>query len=136
MVRCGTTSSYTPCYGRKAGNAFGIACVSQRTGDWSSSATKSTDWSNQSVRLALSEASPVDANDRLSLGADDDQCRLALVLMHSRHTRTYSARCSPVSVACLATSSAGFPSNTMRPPSCPAPGPRSMIQSACAITAW
>ena len=35
-----------------------------------------------------------------------------------------------------ATRSAGVPSNTTRPPSCPAPGPMSMIQSACAMTAW
>ena len=35
-----------------------------------------------------------------------------------------------------ATRSAGVPSKTTRPPSWPAPGPRSMIQSACAITAW
>jgi hypothetical protein len=28
------------------------------------------------------------------------------------------------------------PSKVMRPPSWPAPGPRSMIQSAWAITAW
>src|ERR1700686_1372521 len=32
--------------------------------------------------------------------------------------------------------SAGVPSKTIRPPSWPAPGPRSMIQSACAMTAW
>jgi serine/threonine-protein kinase HipA len=32
--------------------------------------------------------------------------------------------------------SAGMPSKTTRPPSWPAPGPRSMIQSACAITVW
>ena len=41
-----------------------------------------------------------------------------------------------VSVDVALTRSAGVPSNTIRPPSCPAPGPRSMIQSACAITAW
>ena len=35
-----------------------------------------------------------------------------------------------------ATRSAGVPSKTTSPPSWPAPGPRSMIQSACAITAW
>lgn len=46
-----------------------------------------------------------------------------------------AARCAPVSVAREATSSAGVPSKTIRPPSWPAPGPRSMIQSACAITA-
>ena len=49
---------------------------------------------------------------------------------------TNAARCSPVSVDFAATRSAGVPSNTIRPPSWPAPGPRSMIQSACAITAW
>ena len=49
---------------------------------------------------------------------------------------TNAAKCSPVSVDRPATRSAGVPSNTTRPPSCPAPGPRSMIQSACAITAW
>ena len=47
---------------------------------------------------------------------------------------TNAARCSPVSVDLAATRSAGVPSNTIRPPSWPAPGPRSMIQSACAIT--
>lgn len=41
----------------------------------------------------------------------------------------------PVSVVALATRSSGVPSKTTRPPSWPAPGPRSMIQSACAITA-
>ncbi len=46
-----------------------------------------------------------------------------------------ASRCSPVSVERASTSCEGVPSNTMRPPSCPAPGPRSMIQSACAITA-
>ena len=35
-----------------------------------------------------------------------------------------------------ATRSAGVPSKTIRPPSWPAPGPRSTIQSACAMTAW
>src|SRR5688500_14974084 len=35
-----------------------------------------------------------------------------------------------------ATRSAGVASKTIRPPSWPAPGPRSMIQSACAMTAW
>ena len=35
-----------------------------------------------------------------------------------------------------ATNAAGVPSKTTRPPSWPAPGPRSMIQSACAMTAW
>ena len=49
---------------------------------------------------------------------------------------TYAARCSPVRVEPSATRSAGVPSKTIRPPSWPAPGPRSMIQSACAITAW
>ena len=48
----------------------------------------------------------------------------------------YSARCSPVRVERSATRSLGVPSKTTRPPSWPAPGPRSMIQSACAITAW
>lgn len=48
---------------------------------------------------------------------------------------TYSARCRPVRVELDATRSAGVPSNTIRPPSCPAPGPRSIIQSAWAITA-
>jgi len=41
-----------------------------------------------------------------------------------------------VSVDRPSTRSAGVPSKTIRPPSWPAPGPRSMIQSACAITAW
>ena len=41
-----------------------------------------------------------------------------------------------VSVDRAATRSAGVPSNTIVPPSWPAPGPRSMIQSACAMTAW
>jgi hypothetical protein len=54
----------------------------------------------------------------------------------ARQAPTYSARCSPVRVERAATRSAGVPSKTIRPPSCPAPGPRSMIQSACAITAW
>ena len=49
---------------------------------------------------------------------------------------TYAARCSPVNVERAATRSAGVPSKTIRPPSCPAPGPRSTIQSACAMTAW
>jgi len=49
---------------------------------------------------------------------------------------TYSARCWPVRVERAATKSAGVPSNTTRPPSWPAPGPRSMIQSAWAMTAW
>src|SRR4051812_35380715 len=49
---------------------------------------------------------------------------------------TYAARCSPVSVERPATRSAGVPSKTIWPPSWPAPGPRSMIQSACAMTAW
>src|SRR3954471_5676771 len=49
---------------------------------------------------------------------------------------TYAARCFPVSVFLRLTSSAGVPSKTTVPPSCPAPGPRSMIQSACAMTAW
>src|SRR5918993_519522 len=49
---------------------------------------------------------------------------------------TYSARCCPVSVERAATRSPGVPSNTTRPPSWPAPGPRSMIQSACAMSAW
>ena len=49
-------------------------------------------------------------------------------------TPTYAARCSPVRVERAATSCAGVPSNTIRPPSWPAPGPRSMIQSACAMT--
>ena len=35
-----------------------------------------------------------------------------------------------------ATRSAGVPSKTIRPPSWPAPGPRSKIRSACAMTAW
>jgi len=48
---------------------------------------------------------------------------------------TYSARNCPVSVDRSAMRSAGVPSKTTRPPSCPAPGPMSMIQSACAITA-
>ena len=52
------------------------------------------------------------------------------------HEPTWAARCSPVSVEPSATRSAGVPSNTTRPPSWPAPGPRSMIQSACAMTAW
>jgi superfamily I DNA/RNA helicase len=43
---------------------------------------------------------------------------------------TYAPRCSPVSVERVATRSAGVPSKTIRPPSWPAPGPRSMIQSA------
>src|SRR5690606_18709975 len=43
---------------------------------------------------------------------------------------TYAARCSPVRVERAATRSAGVPSKTIWPPSCPAPGPRSMIQSA------
>src|SRR3984893_3415548 len=47
----------------------------------------------------------------------------------------YSARCWPVMVFRAAVRAAGRPSNTTRPPSWPAPGPRSMIQSACAITA-
>ena len=49
---------------------------------------------------------------------------------------TYAARCSPVRVERAATRSAGVPSKTTWPPSWPAPGPRSMIQSACAMTAW
>src|SRR6266487_6676127 len=48
----------------------------------------------------------------------------------------YAARCSPVRVERAATTSAGVPSKTIRPPSWPAPGPRSMIQSARAMTAW
>ena len=51
------------------------------------------------------------------------------------HVPTYAARCWPVSVERAATRSAGVPSKTIRPPSWPAPGPRSMIQSAWAITA-
>src|SRR5690606_37096133 len=54
----------------------------------------------------------------------------------SPYAPTYAARCSPVSVDLSATNCAGVPSNTTRPPSCPAPGPRSMIQSACTMTAW
>ncbi len=50
-------------------------------------------------------------------------------------TPTYAARCSPVRVERAATRSAGVPSKVIRPPSWPAPGPRSMIQSACAMTA-
>ena len=52
-----------------------------------------------------------------------------------RQAATYAARCSPVTVERAATRSAGEPSKTTRPPSWPAPGPRSMIQSACAMTA-
>src|SRR5690606_15328 len=52
-----------------------------------------------------------------------------------RHAPTYAARCWPVSVERLATSSAGVPWKTIRPPLWPAPDPRSMIQSACAMTA-
>jgi hypothetical protein len=49
---------------------------------------------------------------------------------------TYTLRCFAVRVSAFAIRSAGVPSNTIAPPSCPAPGPRSMIQSAWAITAW
>jgi orotate phosphoribosyltransferase len=52
-----------------------------------------------------------------------------------RHASTYAARCSPVRVERASTRSAGVPSKTTRPPSWPAPGPKSIIQSACAITA-
>ena len=41
---------------------------------------------------------------------------------------TNAARCSPVNGDLAATRSAGVPSNTIRPPSCTAPGPRSMIE--------
>src|SRR5262245_51616044 len=48
----------------------------------------------------------------------------------------YAARGPPVSVERAPTRSVGVPSKTILPPSCPAPGPRSMIQSAWAMTAW
>src|SRR5699024_6893809 len=50
--------------------------------------------------------------------------------------RTYCLRCSPVRVEASSTSSAGEPWKTTRPPSAPAPGPRSSRWSAWAITAW
>ena len=74
-------------------------------------------------------------------GRSDRSRRKSSYLSSDRRLRSsflsvYAARCSPVSVERDATSSAGVPSNTTWPPSWPAPGPRSMIQSACAITAW
>ena len=63
-------------------------------------------------------------------------CRRGSATRSKRHPPTNPAKCSPVSVFFPFTNSPGGPSNTTRPPSCPAPGPRSMIQSACAITAW
>ena len=48
----------------------------------------------------------------------------------SRRDACRSAYCGPRSGRPVC------PSKTILPPSAPAPGPRSMIQSACAITAW
>src|SRR2546423_62401 len=49
---------------------------------------------------------------------------------------TEAAGCWRVRVARAAARSGGVPSKTIGPPSWPAPGPRSMIQSAGAMTAW
>ena len=54
---------------------------------------------------------------------------------HEPPFSTYRARYRPVRVLRSATICAGVPVNTTRPPSWPAPGPMSMTQSACAMTA-
>ncbi len=89
----------------------------------------------EEIKGVLGEDPPVLVQPRVKQGSP-----AKVLIEESAETQlgqlpTYVARCSPVRVERAATRSPGVPSKMIRPPSWPAPGPRSMIQSALAITA-